>query len=123
MEGSSADLNSDQQFRSMNDTEGEQLDSTPNPSYLQVAISEPNEADVNAVSLSNLDSTEHIPSTNIDSNQNLTTEIYTSSYGHHFSAAETQMAGAPELEVDSIHVSSKTLIYDIWTNTRLVFEQ
>ncbi|KAK6613083.1 hypothetical protein QC760_003232 [Botrytis cinerea] len=108
MEGSSADLNSDQQFRSMNDTEGEQLDSTPNPSYLQVAISEPNEADVNAVSLSNLDSTEHIPSTNIDSNQNLTTEIYTSSYGHHVSAAETQMAGAPELEVDSIHSSNSS---------------
>ncbi|TEY78700.1 hypothetical protein BOTCAL_0046g00210 [Botryotinia calthae] len=92
----------------MIDTEGEQLYLTPNPSYLQVAIPESNEAHVNAVSLSNLDSKEHIPSTDMNSNQNVTNEIYTSSYGHHVSAAETQMAGAPELGVDSIQSSNSS---------------
>ncbi|KAF7961045.1 hypothetical protein EAE96_000713 [Botrytis aclada] len=109
MDGPSADLDSGQQFRSMNDTQGEQLELMSNSSYLQEAIPGSDEADVNAASLNNLDSTEHIPSTNIHSNQNVTTGIHTSSYGYHSSAAaEPQIAGAPELEVDSIQSSNNS---------------
>ncbi|KAF7934344.1 hypothetical protein EAE99_002796 [Botrytis elliptica] len=109
MEGSSADLDPDQKFRSMNDTEGEQLNLMSNSSNIQGAISRPNETDVDAVSLTNLDSSEHIPSTNIHSNHNVTTDIHTSSYGHHGSAGtEPQIADAPGLEVDSIQSSNNS---------------
>ncbi|KAF7902482.1 hypothetical protein EAF00_002385 [Botryotinia globosa] len=70
-----------------------------NSSGFQEPIPGPNEAGVDAISLANLDSTEHISSTNIYSNQNVTTDIHTSSYGHHGSAAaEPQIADAPGLE-------------------------
>lgn len=107
----------------MKDTKGKQLDLMSNSSNIQEAIPGPNEADTGAISLTNLDSTENISSTSIHSNQNVTTGTQTSSYDHHVSAAaEPQIAGAPQLEVDSVQVSSKMLIHDIKTNTRLVFK-
>ncbi|THV49750.1 hypothetical protein BGAL_0181g00230 [Botrytis galanthina] len=90
----------------MKDTKGKQLDLMSNSSNIQEAIPGPNEAGVDAISL---DSTEHISSTNIHSNQNVTTGTHTSSYDHHVSAAaEPQIPGAPELEVDSVQSSNNS---------------
>ncbi|TGO58861.1 hypothetical protein BOTNAR_0173g00160 [Botryotinia narcissicola] len=80
-----------------------------NSSSFQEAIPGSNEVGVDSVSLTNLDSTEHISSTNIYSNHNVTTDIHTSSYGHHGSAAaEPQIADAPGLEVDSVRSSNNS---------------